>query len=106
VSSPDEEATPEWWRIPITSELDLHAFAPADIPSVVEEYLGECRRRKMTEVRLVHGRGKGVQRAAVRRQLARLSFVLCFGDAPPTSGGWGATLVSLSLGDHGHTDSS
>ena len=107
MSSPEDQTPPERpWEIPITRELDLHAFAPADIPSVVEEYLAECRRRGMAEVRLVHGRGKGVQRAVVRRQLARLPFVLGFVDAPPASGGWGATLVSLSLGDHDHTDSS
>lgn len=106
MSAEDEATAQPPWSIPITGELDLHAFAPADIPSLVEEYLAECRRRGTTEVRLVHGRGQGVQRAVVRRLLARLPFVLWFGDAPPASGGWGATLVRLSVGDHDHSGAS
>ena len=86
---------PDPLPIPITGELDLHAFAPADVPSVVEEYLRECLLRGIREVRLVHGRGKGVQRAVVRRLLRALPDVESFDDAPPASGGWGATLVRL-----------
>ena len=70
-------------------------FAPADVRSVVEEYLFACRRRGILEVRLVHGRGKGVQRASVRQLLATLDGVEHFHDAPAQSGGWGATLVRL-----------
>jgi DNA-nicking Smr family endonuclease len=81
--------------IPITGELDLHAFSPRDVPSVVEEYLRECRARGILEVRLVHGRGKGVQRAVVQRLLRSLPEVVSFGDAPPQAGGWGATLLRL-----------
>jgi DNA-nicking Smr family endonuclease len=83
-------------RLPVTEELDLHAFAPRDVPSVVEEYLRACREEGLTLVRLVHGRGRGVQRAEVRRVLRRMTAeVESFGDAPPASGGWGATLVRL-----------
>jgi DNA-nicking Smr family endonuclease len=83
-------------QIPITQELDLHTFAPRDIPSVVEEYVRACREEGLTLVRLVHGRGRGVQRAEVRRVLQRLTEeVDSFADAPPASGGWGATLVTL-----------
>lgn len=83
-------------RLPITEELDLHAFAPRDIPSVVEEYLRACREEGLSLVRLVHGRGRGVQRAEVRRVLRRMTAeVASFADAPPASGGWGATLVRL-----------
>jgi DNA-nicking Smr family endonuclease len=83
-------------RLPITEELDLHSFAPRDIPSVVEEYLRAAREEGLTLVRLVHGRGRGVQRAEVRRVLRRLTEeVDSFADAPPASGGWGATLVTL-----------
>ena len=82
-------------ELPITGELDLHAFAPRDVASVVEEYLRECARRGIRDVRLVHGRGKGVQRALVRRLLATLPEVEGFADAAPTSGGWGATIVRL-----------
>lgn len=81
--------------LPIGEELDLHAFAPRDVASVVEEYLVACRERGILLVRVVHGRGKGVQRAEVRRLLARLPHVAAFDDAPPQSGGWGATLVRL-----------
>jgi DNA-nicking Smr family endonuclease len=86
----------EPFELPITNELDLHAFAPRDVVSVVEEYLLACREKGLLEVRVVHGRGKGVQRAEVRRLLARLEYVLDFVDAPPVSGGWGATMVQLA----------
>ena len=86
----------EPFRLPITQELDLHAFAPRDVPSVVEEYLRACREEGLMLVRLVHGRGRGVQRAEVQRVLRRMTAeVEWFGDAPPASGGWGATLVRL-----------
>jgi DNA-nicking Smr family endonuclease len=86
----------EPFRLPITQELDLHAFAPRDVPSVVEEYLRACREEGLMLVRLVHGRGRGVQRAEVQRVLRRMTTeVEWFGDAPPASGGWGATLVRL-----------
>ena len=90
---PDES---EPFRLPITEELDLHAFAPRDVPSVVEEYLRACRDGGLRLVRVVHGRGRGVQRAEVHRLLRRMTDeVESFGDAPPASGGWGATLVWL-----------
>ena len=87
---------PEPVEVPITGEIDLHAFAPRDVPSVVEEYLRACRARRLLTVRLVHGRGKGVQRAEVRRVLSRMPGIVSFHDAPPGSGGWGATLVELA----------
>jgi len=83
--------------LPITGELDLHTFAPQDVPSVVTEYLAACRERGILQVRVVHGRGKGVQRAVVRRLLATLPEVETFEDAPPVSGGWGATIVWLRV---------
>jgi DNA-nicking Smr family endonuclease len=89
----DEEGAP--FVLPIGDELDLHAFAPRDVVSVVEEYLRECRARGVLWVRVVHGRGKGVQRAEVRRLLAGLPGVASFADAPPSGGGWGATIVRL-----------
>ena len=82
--------------VPLTGEIDLHTFAPREIPSVVEEYVRACREEGILSLRLIHGRGKGVQRAAVRRVLSRLEGVDSFEDAPPGSGGWGATLVSLA----------
>jgi DNA-nicking Smr family endonuclease len=82
-------------EIPLTGDLDLHPFRPREIPSVVEEYVQACRARGVLRLRLAHGRGKGVQRAAVRRVLACLPEVMTFGDAPPLAGGWGATVVEL-----------
>ncbi len=82
--------------IPITGDLDLHPFAPREIPSVVREYVRECRRRGILHLRLAHGRGRGVQRAIVRRLLAELPEVASFREAPPEAGGWGATLAELA----------
>jgi DNA-nicking Smr family endonuclease len=89
----DDEGDP--FVLPIGEELDLHAFAPRDVASVVEEYLRECRARGVLLVRVVHGRGRGVQRAEVRRLLAGLPGIASFADAAPSSGGWGATIVRL-----------
>ena len=85
--------------IPLSGELDLHSFAPRDIPSLVEEYVRACREQGLFALRLVHGRGKGVQRAAVWRALRSHPDVESFRDAPPESGGWGATIVTLRRGD-------
>jgi DNA-nicking Smr family endonuclease len=82
-------------ELPITEELDLHTFAPRDVPAVVADYLDACHERGLLLVRIVHGRGRGVQRAVVQRLLRELSHVESFADAPPSSGGWGATLVRL-----------
>ena len=81
--------------LPIEDSLDLHAFAPRDIPSVVDEYLRAARARGFREVRLIHGRGKGVQRAVVQSLLTAHPLVERFFDAPSERGGWGATVVVL-----------
>jgi dsDNA-specific endonuclease/ATPase MutS2 len=91
----DEVDEPDPVVLPIEDALDLHAFAPRDIPSVVEEYLGEAVRRGFTEVRLIHGRGTGVQRAIVHGLLARHPRVVGFFTAPAERGGWGATVAIL-----------
>src|SRR5262245_52164882 len=85
--------------LPIESVLDLHAFQPKEVASVVEEYLSEARRAGFGEVRIIHGRGIGVQREIVRKVLSRTPFVLSFKDAPAGWGGWGATIVVLTLVD-------
>lgn len=79
----------------IEDSIDLHTFAPRDIPSVVESYLEAAAEKGYREVRLIHGRGKGVQRVRVREVLARHPLVEDFADAPATRGGWGATLAWL-----------
>jgi dsDNA-specific endonuclease/ATPase MutS2 len=81
--------------MPIEDAIDLHTFAPRDIPSVVEEYLFEAQARGLQEVRVIHGRGKGVQRRIVQGVLVRHPMVDWYRDAPATRGGWGATLVWL-----------
>jgi dsDNA-specific endonuclease/ATPase MutS2 len=79
--------------IPIEREIDLHAFAPRDIPSVVEEYIDAAARAGFREVRVVHGRGRGVQRGIVQATLDRLPQVEEFRD--DTASHLGATLVWL-----------
>jgi DNA-nicking Smr family endonuclease len=81
--------------LPIEDSIDLHAFHPKDIPSVVEEYVEQCRQAGLKEVRIIHGRGTGVQRKIVRSILQNHPLVLSFQDAPPEAGGWGATIVAL-----------
>lgn len=81
--------------VPIEDSLDLHAFAPQDIPAVVGDYLEQCARRGFREVRLIHGRGTGTQRAIIRSLLTGHPLALDFSDAPPDRGGWGATVVQL-----------
>ena len=80
-------------QVPIEAELDLHAFAPRDVPSVVEAYIDAAARAGLRDVRVVHGRGKGVQRAAVQATLDRLEAVEAFDD--DTDAHLGATLVRL-----------
>lgn len=84
--------------LPIETVLDLHSFQPREVASVVEEYLAEAHRAGFREIRIIHGRGIGVQREIVRTVLARTPFVLSFQDAPPGGGGWGATVAVLAPG--------
>ena len=81
------------FRIPIEDALDLHPFAPADIPSVVEEYVSAAHEAGLREVRLVHGRGIGVQRGIVQRVLERHPLVEAFWDSPESH--LGATVARL-----------
>ena len=87
--------------IPIEDALDLHPFAPREIPSVVESYLEAAVEAGFREVRLIHGRGQGVQRRCVHEVLAASSLVDRFADAPPERGGWGATIAWLKLPEAG-----
>jgi dsDNA-specific endonuclease/ATPase MutS2 len=92
---PDDEEIPEEVTLPVEEFLDLHPFRPRDVRSVVESYLDEARKAGFTEVRLIHGRGIGVQREIVRSLLERHPAVAGYHDAPPERGGWGATVVRL-----------
>ena len=81
--------------LPLEDHLDLHPFQPKDITSVVEEYVEQCQQAGFTEVRLIHGKGIGVQRNIVRSVLTQHPAVLSFSDAPLEAGSWGATIVAL-----------
>jgi dsDNA-specific endonuclease/ATPase MutS2 len=82
-------------RIPVTDVFDLHTVPPRDVKEVVEAYLEEAHRLGFKALRIVHGRGIGVQREMVRAILARTAYVAEFRDAPAEAGGWGATIVTL-----------
>jgi dsDNA-specific endonuclease/ATPase MutS2 len=90
LDNPDEPV-----RIPVTDIFDLHTVPPRDVKDVVEAYLEEAHALGLKALRIIHGRGIGVQREIVRAVLARTEFVLDFHDAPAEAGGWGATVVTL-----------
>jgi dsDNA-specific endonuclease/ATPase MutS2 len=84
-------------RVPITDFFDLHTIPPRDVKRVVEEYLTEAQLAGFRSVRIIHGKGIGVQREMVRAILERNPFVLDWTDAPPEAGGLGATIVRLEV---------
>jgi len=86
---------PEPVTIEITDVIDLHTIQPKDVKRVVEEYLEQVHRAGFQTVRIIHGKGIGVQRQIVRTVLAGTSFVDTWTDAPPEAGGLGATIVRL-----------
>jgi len=85
-------------EIPVEDSIDLHPFPPRDVPDVVDAYLEVAVEKGFTEVRLIHGRGIGVQRDRVQKLLARHPLVSGFHDAPADRGGWGATIAYLKPG--------
>jgi len=89
---------PDPVTIEITDVIDLHTIAPRDVKRVVEEYLLEAQAKGFRSVRIIHGKGIGVQREIVRTVLARTPFVDEWTDAPPDAGGLGATVVLLKIG--------
>jgi dsDNA-specific endonuclease/ATPase MutS2 len=82
-------------QLPISDVFDLHSIPAKDIKDVVKEYLWEAHRLGYKALRIIHGRGIGVQRETVRKVLAEMPFVESYADAPAEAGGWGATLVTL-----------
>lgn len=86
---------PDAVEIPIDGVLDLHTFAPRDVADVVSAYLDECQTRGILAVRLIHGKGTGLQREVVARMLRKHPAVRSFGTADASAGGWGATQVDL-----------
>ncbi len=96
----DDFGSPDGWEPPvheleITDVLDLHSFPPQVVKDVLRDWLDAAWDKGFREVRVIHGRGIGVQRRTVRTLLERDSRVISISDAPPEAGGWGATLVQL-----------
>ena len=90
---------PEFVVLEIRDVFDLHAVAPRDVRRAVEAYLDEAHAAGFRSVRIIHGKGVGVQREAVQKILARTPFVTGWTDAPPGAGGWGATVAHLTSPD-------
>nr|WP_321468408.1 Smr/MutS family protein [uncultured Desulfobulbus sp.] len=85
-------------EIPINGVLDLHAFSPKDMKTLVPEFLEACREQGILEVRIIHGKGTGALRRTVHALLLRMEMVADFRLGDETSGSWGATLVRLRAG--------
>lgn len=86
---------PEAIELEITDVLDLHTFLPREVPDVVRDYLDAAYEKGLRKLRIIHGRGAGVQRRTVRTLLERDPRVTGFGDAPAEAGGWGATWLEM-----------
>lgn len=89
----DDESAPI--EVPIDGTLDLHTFQPRDVKTLVPDYLEECRAHGILQVRVVHGKGKGILRRSVHAILDRLAMVESYGPGGMGGGEWGATLVRL-----------
>ncbi len=92
-----ENPFPEPVQIEITDSFDLHSFNPKDIRAVVEAYLAEAHKKGFATVRIIHGKGVGIQREIVRQVLSETDFVRSFKNAPEFSGSWGATIAVLDV---------
>lgn len=81
--------------LPITGDLDLHMFRPADVKPLLDDYFAECRQRGIGRVRIVHGKGTGTLRKIVHTHLRHTPGIAGFVQGDERSGGWGATIVTL-----------
>ena len=95
MTTDDTSPFPEPVVIEITDIFDLHTIPPQQVKAVVEEYLREAHAKDFRVVRIIHGKGIGVQKEIVRQVLARTDFVVDWTDAPPDAGGLGATIVRM-----------
>jgi len=91
----DDLETLEPVELPIEDTIDLHTFSPKEVKAVVEEYLYQCHELKFPVVRIIHGKGIGVQREIVRKILSSSPYVASFTTGDLTGGGWGATIAYL-----------
>jgi len=82
-------------KMPITDTLDLHTFSPAELEPLIEDYLEECLKRGIHEIRIIHGKGRGVQRRRVQSILSRSPLIQSHHAPDPGGGGWGATVAVL-----------
>jgi dsDNA-specific endonuclease/ATPase MutS2 len=92
-ASPEPDGAPI--ELPIDGVLDLHTFSPKEVEDLVPEYIAECLRRGITEIRIIHGKGTGTLKAIVHGLLKKDPRVASFKDAGLGAGGWGATEVRL-----------
>jgi dsDNA-specific endonuclease/ATPase MutS2 len=90
-----ENPFPEPVELEITDSIDLHAFSPKEVKAVTQAYLEEARKKGFKIVRIIHGKGVGVQREIVRKVLSETDFVKSFKSGDEFSGGWGATVAQL-----------
>jgi len=82
-------------KVPIEDSIDLHTFSPREIPSLLDDYLRECLNHDIFRVRIIHGKGRGVQREIVNSFLNKSPLVHSFSQATPEAGGWGSTIAIL-----------
>ncbi|MEW6114663.1 MAG: Smr/MutS family protein [Thermodesulfobacteriota bacterium] len=95
---PEEEgstAEGEPIEMPIDGVLDLHTFSPKELPGLLDDYIAACAEKGILELRIIHGKGKGVLRDRVAALLKKYPMVQSIAQAPLEAGGWGATLVTL-----------
>lgn len=81
--------------VDIEDVIDLHTFRPSDVPDLLDEYIRACAEKGFASVRIIHGKGHGIQKKRVEKILSRHPMVASFETAPPEAGGWGATIVAL-----------
>ncbi|MFW6181595.1 MAG: Smr/MutS family protein [Spirochaetota bacterium] len=92
---PEENGPGRPVRLPLDGVLDLHCLAPKQVPEIVRDYLHECRRHGITQVRIIHGKGRGVLRERVHAVLRGMPVVAGFRSGGEGGGGWGATVVTI-----------
>ncbi len=84
-------------EFPIDGTLDLHIFAPSDVKTLIPDYLDQCRKKGISQIRIIHGKGTGAMRETVHAILDRIPEVVSYRLAGEGGGGWGATIVILEL---------